>query len=190
MLITIDLDDVLFNTRPLFKQAFKQVGQTYTKYNNWDLNLCYDPVVVEQLFKLFRDDIIYKMPLLDNKIPNILNNLMQRPDLEICFVTERLIKQPEKTWQQLTNAGIKCSFEQVYDREGKKSDILRELKTDLHFDDSPYVISGCLKKNVPIVMISNNATLYNHYLRDKVKHYKNLRTALIQTGIYQLQNKK
>ena len=189
MKITIDLDQVLFDNRPLFKQAFKNAGYTalkYVEYTDWDLRKCYDEVVVKRIFELFNDDFLYTMPLLDKKIPYILNDLMQRPDLEVLFVTERVLKQPQKTFQQLLNAGINCNFEQVCDQEGKKSDILFELKTDLHFDDSPYVVSGCIEKNIPIVMISNNATKYNHYLRKDVPYYPNLRTALIQCGIYKL----
>ena len=128
--------------------------------------------------------MLYTMPVLDPGIPEILNKLMARPELDILFVTERKYKQPAKTFAQLRDAGIHCYFEQVYDRPGKKSDILKELQPDIHFDDSPFVISGCLEKNVPVVMISNDSTLYNHYLRGRVEHYNNLRHALIKKGIY------
>lgn len=187
MKITIDLDQVLFDNRPLFTRAFENAGYTalkYAEYTDWNLRKCFDDDIVKELRKLFADDMLYSMPLVDRKIPYILNNLMQRPDLEVLFVTERMLKQPQKTFNQLLNAGINCNFEQVYDQEGKKTDILCELKTDLHFDDSPYVVSGCIEKSVPIVMISNNATKYNHYLRTDVPYYPNLRTALIQCGIY------
>ena len=190
MKITIDLDTVIFDPRPLFKRAFKEVGQTFKKYHDWDLSKCYDEVVVKRIFELFNDDFLYTMPLLDKKIPYILNTVMQRPDMEVLFVTERILKQPQKTFQQLLNAGINCTFEQVYDQEGKKSDILYEIKTDLHFDDSPNVISGCIEKNIPIVMISNNATPYNHHLRQYVPYYPNLRSALIQCGIYKKQKNR
>ena len=185
MRISIDLDDVIFNTIPLYKLAFNEVGRTFVKPTNWDLTQCYDDIIIKKLFEFFVSDILYTMPLIDKKIPTILNGLMQNPDLQIFFVTQRVAKNPNKTYQQLLNAGIKCSFDQVFDKMGDKSDILHdEVKTDLHFDDSPYVINGCIKKNVPIVMISNNTTKYNHSLRDKVEHYKNLRSALIQKGIY------
>lgn len=187
MRITFDLDDVIFDTRPLFKRAFQNTGYTflkYTEYTDWDLRKCYDDDVVNELLKLFADDIMYKMRVLDKKIPYILNNLMQKPNMEVLFVTERILKQPQKTFNQLLNAGIKCSFEQVYDQEGKKSDILRELKPDFHFDDSPRVIKECIEKDIPIVMISNGSTKYNHFLRGTVPHYPTLRTALIKLGIY------
>ena len=186
MRITIDLDDVIFNTRPIFERVFTENGQYFTNnlYTNWDLSKCFDTVLVKKLYGLFKDDVLYSMPILDIKIPAVLNNLMQQPGLEVLFVTERLLKQPLKTFQQLQNAGIKCSLEQVYDKDGKKSDILHEIKTDLHFDDSPNVVSECIQKHVPIVMISNNATLYNYHLRNQVEHYETLLHALVQKGIY------
>ena len=182
--VTFDLDNVIFDMKPLYMRAFDMCGETYFKSTDWNLSGCHSEKMVETLRDLFGHDMLYTMPVLDPGMPDILNNLMQRSDLEILFVTERKYKQPEKTFNQLREAGINCYFEQVYDKPGKKSDILKELNPYVHFDDSPYVVSGCLEKNIPIVMISNNATLYNHYLRSQVRHYNSLRRALRACGIY------
>lgn len=182
--ITFDLDSVIFDITPLYRRAFDICGQEYVKPTSWAVCECYDARLSDTLLELFGDDMLYTMPVLDPGIPAILNKLMARPELDILFVTERKYKQPAKTFAQLRDAGIHCYFEQVYDRPGKKSDILKELQPDIHFDDSPFVISGCLEKNVPVVMISNNSTLYNHYLRGRVEHYNSLRRALIKKGIY------
>lgn len=185
MRITFDLDNVIFNMKPLYNEAFLRAGRDYIKQTSWDIDTIYEEDVCRNLINLWASDYLYTMPVLDKKIPQILNNLMAQNNMEILFVTERLLKQPEKSFKQLRNAGIKCSFSQVIDRPGLKSDILKELQPDIHFDDSPYVIKGCIKKSVPVVMISNNSTLYNHHLRDKVEYYTNLRTALIKKGLIQ-----
>lgn len=183
--ITFDLDNVIFDMKPLYKEAFRRAGVPYAKPTDWDLYKSYNnAAVVENLLELFGDDLLYKMPVLDREIPYVLNKLIIRRDLDVLFVTERKLKQPEKTFWQLRRAGIVCALNQVYDKDGKKSDILAELKPDMHFDDGPLVVSGCLEKNVPISMISNNNTLYNHYLRDRVAHYKTLRHALRANGLY------
>lgn len=185
MRITFDLDDVIFNMKPLNMEAFRRAGQSYRKQTSWDIDTIYEEDVCRNLINLWASDYLYMMPVLDKKIPQILNNLMAQNNMEILFVTERLLKQPRKSYEQLKRAGINCHFNQVIDKPGLKSDILKELQPDIHFDDSPYVVKGCIKKSVPVVMISNNSTLYNHYLRDKVEYYTNLRTALIKKGLIQ-----
>ena len=184
-IITLDLDNVIFDMTPLYQEAFRRANAPYVKPTNWDLYKSYDNIaVIENLSNLFGDDLLYSMPVLDKKIHYLLNDLLARPDLEVLFVTERKYKQPEKTFNQLRRAGIKCSFNQVYDQHGKKSDILKDIiKPDMHYDDGPLVVSGCLDKGVPVTMISNNRTLYNHYLRDRVQHYDCLRRALKETGV-------
>ena len=156
----------------------------------WDVGCIDNESVRKNLIDLWADDMLYQMSVLDKGMPYILNTLMANKDYEILFVTERRLKQPEKTFRQLRSAGINCSFSQVYDRPGLKSDILKDLQPDIHFDDSPYVVRGCLEKNVNVVMISNNSTLYNHHLRPFVEHYTNLRTALMKKGIYKSQKNK
>ena len=186
MTITFDLDHVIFNLDSLMAQAFKDSGKEYVRPTSWNMFESYPLPIANKIITLFSDDALYRTPLLDQGIPNILNNLMKRPDMRVLFVTERVLKQPLKTFKQLTNAGIKCDFSQVYDRYGAKSDILYEIHTDLHFDDSPMVVSGCLEKHIPIVMISNETTPYNHHLRNRVEHYENLRTAMASRGLCDL----
>ena len=183
MTITFDLDSVIFDINPLMAKAFDGSGQSYFYPTNWDMYKCYSFPIVNKMLELFADDELYNAPLIDKKIPQMLNSLMRRPNTDVLFVTQRVLKQPIKTFQQLTNAGIHCNFSQIYDRHGAKSDILRDIKTDLHFDDSPIVVSGCIEKHVPIVMISNETTPYNYHLRGLVKHYENLRTAMIDMGL-------
>lgn len=187
--ITFDLDSVIFDIKPLYKTAFRRAGVPYQKPTSWILKEAYNnETVVNNLLELFGDDMLYQMPLLDKNIPYILNNLMKNPEYDILFVTERMHKQPAKTFGQLRGAGINCSYNQVVDQVGLKSDILKDLKTTMHFDDGPLVVAGCLDKGVPVTMISNNDTLYNHHLRNRVQYYDTLHRALIATGVYNPQH--
>lgn len=187
--ITFDLDSVIFDIKPLYKTAFRRAGVPYQKPTSWNLNEAYNnETVINNLLELFGDDMLYQMPLLDKNIPYILNNLMKNPEYDILFVTERMHKQPAKTFDQLRGAGINCSYNQVVDQVGLKSDILKDLKTTMHFDDGPLVVAGCLDKDVPVTMISNNDTLYNHHLRNRVQYYDTLHRALIATGVYKPQH--
>ena len=183
MRISFDLDNVIFNIEPLYKRANSEFGVEFKRPTHWDVDKCYPSNVTARLFELFADDSLYTMPLISAEYPMILNNILKNNKYETFFVTQRVLQQPQKSFQQLRNAGINCHYEQVYDKKAKKVDVLKELDIDLHFDDSPYVIADCMRTGVKVAMISNNHTLYNHHLRDQIQYYKNLKTALLQTGI-------
>jgi len=184
MKISIDLDQVIFNVEPLYKMAFKIVGKKFKRPNDYDIYKCYGDKVADVLMDLFQSDYLYEMPLVYPKIPMVLNDLMQRPDIEIFFVTERVKKQPEKTFRQLHKAGIYCTLAQVYDMPGFKPDILNTISPDVHYDDSPNVVLGCIERRIPVAMISNAKTPYNHHLCQYIENYRGLLTALMAEGLY------
>lgn len=183
MRISFDLDSVIFDIEPLYIQANEEFGVKYKVAHHWDIDKCYPANVTARLFELFKDDKLYTMPLISSEYPIILNNLLRDPRYEVFFVTQRRLQQPEKSFAQLRNAGINCRFDQVYDKKQPKVEVLKEIKTELHFDDGPHVVSDCLNNGVNVAMISNAKTLYNHHLRNRVQHYTDLKTALIKTGI-------
>lgn len=183
MKISFDLDSVIFDIEPLYIQANREFGVKYKRSNHWDLDKCYPANVVARLLELFKDDSLYTMPLISQEYPMILNSILQDPRYETFFVTQRRLQQPEKSFAQLRNAGINCTFSQIYDKKQPKVEVLKEIGTELHFDDGPHVVSDCLREGVNVAMISNDSTLYNHYLRDRVRHFEDLKTALIKTGI-------
>lgn len=184
MNISFDLDNVIFDLEPLYMKSFDDSGLVYYKPELWDVKKCYPEHIAKKLLELFGDDCLYNMPLLDEEIPYIINNIMDNNNFNVSFVTERLKKQPIKTHNQLLRSGIICSRNQVFDKKPPKIEVLKQIKTDLHFDDSPNVINDCLKNHIDVIMISNDKTLYNHYLRSRVEHYKDLKTALLKTRIY------
>lgn len=183
MKISFDLDSVIFDIEPLYIQANREFGVEYKRAWHWDIDKCYPANVTARLLELFKDDSLYTMPLISQEYPLILNSILRDPRYETFFVTQRRLQQPEKSFAQLRNAGINCTFAQVYDKKQPKVEVLKEIGTDLHFDDGPHVVGDCLREGVNIAMISNDSTMYNHYLRDRVEHYKDLKTALIKTGI-------
>ena len=176
MKISFDLDNVLFDMEAVYKKACIDCNIKFYRPKLWDVYQCYPKEVADRMKYLFGQDILYTMPIINKKFVKIINDLMK--EHEIYFVSQRKIKQPEKSYQQIINSGIKCDFNQIYDKDLPKFKVLQELNVNLHFDDSPVVVEDCIKYNIPIVMISNYKTLYNHYLRDKVEYYKNIQEAL------------
>ena len=185
MKISIDLDQVIFNLNPLYKRAFKIAGKKYKLPTDYDIYKCYGTEIADILMDLFQSDYLYRMPLVYPTIPKVLNNLMLKPGIEIAFVTERVKKQPDKTFRQLRDAGIHCSMSQVYDMQGFKPDILKNIAPDVHYDDSPNVVLGCIERQIPVVLISNAKTPYNHHLCEYVENYRGLLTALMAESLYQ-----
>lgn len=183
MRVSFDLDSVIFDILPLYRRACAEFGVKYHKPYSWNVYEIYPENVAARLLELFADDALYKMPIISRQYPVILNNLLKNDKYDVFFVTQRRLKQPEKSFQQLRNAGINCNFTQVYDNPTPKVDVLKQIKTDLHFDDSPTVVTDCVRNGVNIVMISNQNTPYNHHLRGRVKYYNNLKTAMLKTGI-------
>ena len=183
MRVSFDLDSVIFDISPLYKRACAEFGVEYQPPLYFDIYKAYPANVAARLWELFADDDLYKTPIISQEYPAILNNLLKNSKFDVFFVTQRILKQPEKSFKQLQNAGINCNFTQVYDDPRPKVDVLKQIKSDLHFDDSPNVVADCIRDGVNVVMISNENTLYNHHLRNRVKYYDNLKTAMIKTGI-------
>ena len=183
MKISFDLDNTLFDMEEVYKMACREYNVKYTRPKHWAVYDCYPKEVADRMLELFAEDVLYTMPIINKKYVNIINDLIKNKEHEIYFVTERRLKQPEKSYQQITNSGIKCDFKQVYDKEPPKYKVLQEIGVDLHFDDSHNIVQDCLNNNIPIIMISNHKTLYNHFLRSEVEHYKNIKEGLKAKGI-------
>ena len=183
MRISFDLDSVLFDITPLYKRACAEFGFTYHPPFDYDIYNAYPKNVATRLWELFSDDILYTTPIISREYPVILNNLLKNSKYDVFFVTQRVLKQPKKSFMQLRNAGINCNLAQVYDNPTPKVDVLKQIKTDLHFDDSPHVVADCIRDGVNIAMISNETTPYNHHLRNRVNYYSDLKTAMLKTGI-------
>lgn len=51
---------------------------------------------------------------------------------------------------------------------GSKNKVLSEIKPDLFIDDGPHYVIESINLNIKTVMISNNHTPYNHFLRSSI----------------------
>jgi FMN phosphatase YigB (HAD superfamily) len=178
--VSIDLDNTLFDMEPLYKMAFRETGFPYTPATKWDLYKVYPTRVADRLVELFKSEHLYKNPLLDEKIPVVVNRVYNSKMFKVHYVTERFVKNPEKTFNQLKSAGLPCAREDVFDMPAPKVEVLKSIDSHVHFDDSPNIISDCIKHGVRCVMISNDKTLYNHELRGHVIWFPNIMTALNQ----------
>lgn len=186
--LTFDLDNTIFDTTPVTREAFRRCHKQFYYGTHFNVHLSYPQDVADTLVSLFSDDIWFNTKLLNKEVPQLINLLNQHYD--IYYVTNRF-RQAEDSYEQLLKNGINCTLNQVIksytDKNSDKkvatidkAQILKELNSILHFDDSPYVIESCLQANIPCHMISNHEMQYNYYLRDKVKYSKDLKEAIIK----------
>ena len=180
--IAIDLDNTVFNTAIMVRDICVRNGVDFGILTSYDPYQCVPRHVADEIIAAFDSIELHNMPVLNKKIPEILNQIMTRPDMEIYFITERPIATIDMDIGQLNRAGIMCTRTQIVHCKPKIK-ALCNYGIRLCFDDSPNVVTDCVANNIDIVMISNNDTPYNHQLRKHVKHCPDLVTALARCGI-------
>ncbi|MDR1071860.1 MAG: hypothetical protein LBL21_04425 [Rickettsiales bacterium] len=176
--ISLDLDDTIFDMEPLFRMAFEDSGVPYLPRTEWNIYEIYPAKVCDRLTELFRSPHLYKNPLLSEKIPAEVRRVYNSNIFKVHYVTERYVKNPDMTLEQLSNAKLPGGISDVYDMDMPKIQVLQQIGSALHFDDSPNIIRDCQMHLVRCVMISNDKTPYNHYLRGKVRWFPDIVTAL------------
>ena len=77
------------------------------------------------------------------------------------------------------------SLEKIISNDGKDLSLLDTIRDDRDFynidymlDDNPHVIEDCLLSKATPIVISNEKTPYNQYLRHKVEWHPDVKTAL------------
>lgn len=190
--IGLDLDNTIFNLEPLYKMGFKCFASKY-KYiapKDWDIFKCYPIPVAFKILKLFGSEEVYKMPLLDERYPKLIEKWKHNYNIKI--LTSRKSNESDvyffgdiyrkkvswvrlKTYEQIYNTGLYIPMDDIIQTAThNKINELKENNIDLMIDDSPGVIENCLENNIDCVMISTKKTPYNHYLRKKTQWAKNL----------------
>lgn len=184
-IISIDLDNTLFNIQPIYRSGFGP-HQHYTPPTDWDLTKCYSKEIAAKIIAAFKSPAIFKTSLINDSYPYLLHNL--RNFNQLRFITTRKSdKKPVpygdsyvpyelyETYRQLLANGIRCAFKEVIPtKDETKLDAIRAAHIDLVIDDSPVVIEKCLEEGIDHVLISNQNTPYNHYLREQATWAKDL----------------
>lgn len=180
--IAIDLDNTIFNLAEKYRAVVESHHCKYTPPISYDVYKCgYPTHVADALSEMLKSDAVYKTNVFDRRLPQILNSIYTDPKYMLFYITERDFSHGCDLGQ-LMNAGIRCDVPRLVNY-APKIDILKRYKIDLCFDDAPHVVNGCVENNIDVVMISNEDTVYNHYLRGRVEHYPNLVTALMRRGM-------
>lgn len=175
--LTFDLDNTIFDTTPVTREAFKRCHKDFYYGTHFNVHLSYPKDVADELTRLFSDDMWFNTQLLNVEVPYLLNKLNQY--YEVYYVSNRF-RESKDSYDQLKRNGIDCVIDQVIKLQGDKTPILKKLNTSIHFDDSPHVIETCLQNGINCHMISNHEMQYNYHLRDKVRYSKDLQEAIMK----------
>ena len=175
--IAIDLDNTVFDTAIMIRDICTRNEVDFNMLTSYDPYQCVPEHVADEIMGAFDSEKLRDMPILDKKIPEILNQMMAHDNIKVYFITERPIATADMDMGQLKRAGIKCEKNQVVNHR-PKIEALRNYGINLCFDDSPNVVADCLANNIDIIMISNKDTPYNHHLRGQVDYCTDLVTAM------------
>lgn len=172
MIITIDLDGVIFDLNQINRYVFKENNLDYISPKSWDMNE-YPNHIRNEIYKRFKTNDVANTPIINNKIRDTLYVL--NLENSIYFVSSRFKELHKPTIERMLYEFPFLDNSQIILTDNQsKIPILKHMKSDLHIDDSPYVIQECLNNEVNCIMISNGETQYNHSLRNKVFHMKSL----------------
>lgn len=179
MIIGLDLDNCIFDTESLYKQAFVNTEYRYTLPTSWKVVECYPKQIADYLCKIFKSKAIYYTPLLNEKLPYTINHLKNYIDIKVLSARYNEDFNAQKaSYDQLQRNRIHIPLEDIIITKKSKINDIISNRIDIMFDDSPHIIKECLDNKVRCIMISNDRTLYNHYLRKYVENYTDLVYAL------------
>ena len=171
MNISFDLDSCLVNLSVPIKKLCKKLNFKYVPAKNWEMTN-YPDNIRKSLFDMF-------------KIPEIMCNLKPLPFAKqiikklvkqghtVTIITARYIRIKEETIDYVQNMFKVPCF--VVGQNKSKLEIMKQVGTQIWIDDSPCQTLEYMNNGINCIMISTKDTVYNHYLRNKVEWYPNLK---------------
>ena len=162
--ITFDLDDTIFRSCDAIAGFLAARG---IAPNTADFGYKWlDPSVREELFGFFSQPGFCTGGLTSPNIPAYIETL--RRDYDVFFVTWRPKVLFDATRAQFAECGLDFDERSVIfcGPLADKAGVLKDIGTTLHVDDGPAAIETCVENGINHLMISNECTKFNWYLRD------------------------
>lgn len=178
--IGLDLDNCIFDSEPIYKKAFKGTKYTYFLPQRYLITETYPKEVADRLFHLFQCKDTYITKPYDPTLAKYINNLIDIKECEFHVITARKsFNDPLlDTYKQLQKYNFRIPLSNVHITASNKISTITKYSIDYMLDDNPYVIEDCLLSKATPILISNEKTPYNQYLRDKVEWHPDVKTAL------------
>lgn len=178
MNIYFDLDSTLVDLESEIFKIFKKHGIFHETLPSWSFDEIPNFIRLE-IFRMFEKEKIM-CKLKPFRYSKKLIKLLKKAGHNVIIVTARskkLEKQTKKYVKKLFN--VKCI---VVGHGEDKTEILKENNCDIWIDDNGPQIESCIEAGIKCIMISNNITQYNWYMRDKVEYHYSI------TGMYEIKS--
>lgn len=155
--IGLDLDNCIFDSEPIYKKAFEGTNYKYFLPQRYLISETYPKEVSDKLLHLF-----------------------QCEECEFHVITARKsFNDPLlDTFKQLQRYNFQIPLSNIHITTLNKTATILKYKIDYMLDDNPHVIEDCLNSKATPILISNEKTPYNQYLRNRVEWHPDVKTAL------------
>jgi hypothetical protein len=169
MKIGTDLDGTLVDVSKITKLACRMYGIPWEPPVSWDMDN-YPEDVREEAKELFRDPFL--MTSLEPYPESFATLKNWKADgHEIVIITSRKDNIPTKEYVHSIFPGVVDKI--IISDHRKVEHFLRE-DIDYWVDDAPHGIEDAMRLEIPVCMISNADTTYNHYMRSSAPWVKSV----------------
>lgn len=178
--IGLDLDNCIFDSEPIYKKAFEGTSYKYFLPQRYLISETYPKDVADRLLYLFQCEDTYITKPYDPTLAGYINDLIDSKECEFHVITARKsLNDPLlDTFKQLQRYNFQIPLSNIHITTLNKTATILKYKIDYMLDDNPHVIEDCLNSKATPILISNEKTPYNQYLRNKVEWHPDIKTAL------------
>jgi len=178
--IGLDLDNCIFDSEPLYKKAFEGTNYTYFLPQKYLITETYPKEVASNLLHIFKTEATYNTIPYDPTLASYINMLIQNKICEFHIITARTsLNDPlQDTFNQLQLHNFQIPLSNIHITTLNKTSTIIKYKINYMLDDNPHVIEDCLNTNTTPILISNEKTPYNQYLRQNTRYYSDVKSAL------------
>lgn len=171
MVICVDLDGVLIGLKAISLASDGVLGESdATDYKM----TCFSEELRQAIFSHFHNPktMCEDVKVLEGVIETLSEWVYQGHKVYIVTARSEVIRK--ETRVMVANSFPMVTGLKFVNIDEDKNRVLRELRCDLFIDDAPHNIEASSTEFFT-VMISNKYTRYNHFLREKVTHFKCIR---------------
>lgn len=166
MNIAIDIDQVLFDlVTPLSEKYKEKFGKELNGIKDFGFNFV-SKEEKDYIHEILDDETFLHSlnPIEDAKFKLML---LRSYGYNLFIISNRPEKFHKKTVEMISEYYPKILSDNIFlIGKSSKRNVMEELGIYVIIDDSPKVIEDCMNGNLLIFMVTNEKTVYNHYLRD------------------------